>query len=526
LFKLLIIDDEDNTREGIAERINWNEIGIGHIEQSDDGVNALKKATDFKPDIILTDVRMPRMDGIELSFKLRELYPDCVIIFMSGYADKVYLKSAIQLKAVSYLEKPINLNELSQAVKDAVDMCQEVQKKKETEASLTSSLSLLENELSLLLIQRKIELSLIEQHMKTARLKLPFDGVFLTILVRIFPYDSTHSKAATNIMNIFNQALEKVRSEKGVCSISASKDSHNIIIHLYSDVKANHLFTSEKLQNICGQIVSPLEGSYKYFLSIGKKVFGVLNIHESYETAVITMRKAFFEGYNCIISFNENSNCSFFFEPKLFQDFTAIIEKQSREQAIFFIKQISSDLKRFINTPVNSIKDFCFRLLLDLCKISEKLGITLINDLSGKKHIWEFFFKINTLDELGESLIYYVNTYYNMVEAQNSNNRVINIVKNYIKENYQDESLSITKISDHIHMAPTYLCSLFKEKTSKTLNQYITEVRIDKSKELLLSNNYKISDISSMIGFRDQGYFAKLFRKITGMTPSEYILRK
>lgn len=130
VFKLMIIDDEDNTREGIAERISWDKIGISQIEQADDGVNALKKALDFKPDIILTDVRMPRMDGIELSFKLREVFPECVIIFMSGYADKIYLKSAIQLKAVSYLEKPINLQELAQAVKDAVQLCIDIQKKK------------------------------------------------------------------------------------------------------------------------------------------------------------------------------------------------------------------------------------------------------------------------------------------------------------------------------------------------------------------------------------------------------------
>lgn len=129
MYKLLIIDDEDNTREGIIESISWDKIGISQVEQADDGVNALKKTSTFAPDIILTDVRMPRMDGIELSFKLKELYPDCKIIFMSGYSDKEYLMSAIQLKAVNYIEKPINIHELEQAVRDAVEMCREDQKK-------------------------------------------------------------------------------------------------------------------------------------------------------------------------------------------------------------------------------------------------------------------------------------------------------------------------------------------------------------------------------------------------------------
>jgi two-component system response regulator YesN len=140
--------------------------------------------------------------------------------------------------------------------------------------------------------------------------------------------------------------------------------------------------------------------------------------------------------------------------------------------------------------------------------------------------MWEYFFKIRTLDELEFSLISYIERYYNVLEERNSNNKIINIVITYIRENYHHEDLSITKISDYIHLAPTYLCSLFKEKTGKTLNQYITETRVEKSKELLLNTKYKISDVTCMVGLRDQGYFTKVFRKTTGMTPKEYIISK
>jgi two-component system response regulator YesN len=140
--------------------------------------------------------------------------------------------------------------------------------------------------------------------------------------------------------------------------------------------------------------------------------------------------------------------------------------------------------------------------------------------------MWEYFFNIRTLDELEYSLICYTEKYFKTLEERNSGNRIINIVKNYIKENYYDEALSISKISDSIHFAPTYLCSLFKEKTGKTINQCITEIRIEKSKELLLNTKHKISDVSAMVGLRDQGYFTKIFRKTTGMTPSQYILNK
>ena len=112
MVKILIVDDESYTREGILETIPWEDLSITEVKEAFDGINALEILESYEPDIILTDVRMPRLNGIELSFKAREIYPNCSIIFMSGYSDKEYLKSAIHLKAISYVEKPIDLYEL------------------------------------------------------------------------------------------------------------------------------------------------------------------------------------------------------------------------------------------------------------------------------------------------------------------------------------------------------------------------------------------------------------------------------
>lgn len=121
-MKLLIVDDEVITREGIIQRLPWSDMGIDQIKQADDGINALEIIKTFDPDIILTDVRMPRMNGIDLAFKLKAVCPDYIIIFMSGYSDKEYLLSAIELKAVSYVEKPIRIKELEKAMKNAISL--------------------------------------------------------------------------------------------------------------------------------------------------------------------------------------------------------------------------------------------------------------------------------------------------------------------------------------------------------------------------------------------------------------------
>ena len=115
-MKLLIADDEKLTREGLKNGIAWEELGIDEIRLAHDGRDALRITETFLPDIVLTDVRMPHMDGIEMAKALKDRFPELSVIFMSGYSDREYLKAAIRLRAVSYVEKPIHLNEVSAAV--------------------------------------------------------------------------------------------------------------------------------------------------------------------------------------------------------------------------------------------------------------------------------------------------------------------------------------------------------------------------------------------------------------------------
>lgn len=118
-MKLLIVDDEELTRTGVISSIDWKALGIEEVLQADDGINGLEIARKYRPEIILCDVRMPRMTGIAMLEKLENILPDSIPIFMSGYSDKDYLKAAIKLKAVSYIEKPLNPSEIREAVLEA-----------------------------------------------------------------------------------------------------------------------------------------------------------------------------------------------------------------------------------------------------------------------------------------------------------------------------------------------------------------------------------------------------------------------
>ena len=121
-MKLLIVDDEELTRTGVISSIDWKALGIEEVLQADDGMNGLEMAKRHRPEIILCDVRMPRMTGIAMLERLEKILPDTIPIFMSGYSDKDYLKAAIKLKAVNYIEKPLNPAEIREAVLEAIEL--------------------------------------------------------------------------------------------------------------------------------------------------------------------------------------------------------------------------------------------------------------------------------------------------------------------------------------------------------------------------------------------------------------------
>lgn len=132
-MKVLMVEDEELTREGIRMSIPWESLGITEVHMAEDGEEGLNKALELRPDIIMADVRMPRMDGITMAFEIRRTLKNCRFIFVSGYCDKEYLKSAIQLSAVNYIEKPIEPSEIVEALKKSILQVEEDRRRQSME---------------------------------------------------------------------------------------------------------------------------------------------------------------------------------------------------------------------------------------------------------------------------------------------------------------------------------------------------------------------------------------------------------
>lgn len=139
MIKLLIVDDERTIRNGLARHMDWEKLGIGMVESAGSAEEAFAQCEKIRPDILLSDIRMRGMGGVEMCTQIHAQYPECQIIFVSGYADKEYLKAAISLGAVDYIEKPVRPELLAAAVKKALAACEEQQRKAEADETVAES---------------------------------------------------------------------------------------------------------------------------------------------------------------------------------------------------------------------------------------------------------------------------------------------------------------------------------------------------------------------------------------------------
>lgn len=524
MITLLLVDDDIYTREGIYEMFTHEDIGIGRIEQADDGLCALELAERLKPDIILTDVRMPRMDGIELAFRVRELYPQCIIIIMSAYSDKEYLKSAIKVSAIQYVEKPIDEEELKEAIRTAVYLHREEKKRMEDEArtkqKLSASLPVVKNDVVLKLLRKS---HTPETLLNNLNIAAPYLGVtcdYVTLIFQMTEYTGAYTGTDSVLQQEVLDKIDKFLMEREFMTLSGITESH-IIVHICTNPNGSTL-KMERIISLCVEIVRAIEDSVKIIVSIGKVVRGILNIYESYNTAVIGLQKVFYNDNQTVYYPNMDNLLDYTFDEDKLSQFCESLAREDKKQSIYLLKELTADIRQHASMPASYVKDIYFRLLLLIYKSAKDRRLNLSEMEVDTDILRESVYSLPTLSKIEELVMDKLESFFQSLVNRSKNSSIILDIFKYVKENYSNEKLSLNSIALHIHLSPAYICVLFKEETGKTVNQYIAEYRLEKAKELLLDSRFKIKEISRRVGYCDSNYFTKIFRKMTGLSPLEF----
>lgn len=512
-MKILIVDDEKLTREGIISNIDWLKLGINEVFEADDGLNGLEAAKQHKPQIVLSDVRMPRMNGIEMAKELHKFLPETSIIFMSGYSDKEYLKEAIKLKVVSYVEKPIDSAEIETSVRNALED-QLIYAKNQIKTAYHNKYSIGKLGLKIIYPLDKDSLSDYTGQFEDFGFKIKPVTEFTTVILNL---RTPVSGIPEQSLDALYFKIEEIAAKFRVSCIPAVKNDEYILLHFFT----NHKTSEYMLSNICGSIASFLVNSYQYYITVGKTVKGLKNVYESYNTAVILLQSAFFYEYNSIIYTADSSPAPQPFDQKLFIGYQEALAQKDRGEALHTVEQIYSGYANNQQVLPNYVKDLYYKLFSELIRTASRLHVPDFYE-EDRAEVLEYIIKDKNLFELNGLLLAKINQLFDAMEEHAKDNTTIYAIKDFISRNYKNENLSVKDISEHVYLSSSYVCTLFKNETGSTLNQYLTEFRIEKAKAMLRDSRYKITDISSKVGYSDGNYFGKTFKKLVDLSPSEY----
>lgn len=499
-MKILIADDEDYTREGLVDAVHWEEYEIDEVMQAVNGAEAVRIAKWFLPDIILTDVRMPQIDGIEFATKVLGWNPDCRIIFMSGYMEIEYLKSAIRLAAIDYIEKPIAIPVLCEALKRAVhDIRQKSRSDTVTQAGIEFQQYRLFNLLTSKETERKSLEKLAEemafplsQHMHCIVLQIPGEAA---------GREEQMARAAELIRSSFFSVVGSYHREKRQYEFVLS----------YSE-KEQYRFPSF-YQKLLAEFPATR-------LGIGMDTGNFKNVYNSYRTACMAINCAFYQEEERFFQIDEEILQKNYIEPGIYGEFLQILSDHPQKLPEWF-ERLFEQLCHHKYYHKEQVYTLMVSFLTAIYKKYPEIygadtGIWKEEQIPACVREMDFLYEIK---EFVMGLLEYLKE---KQQEQSGYGRIIRGVMDYVAEHYGEEDLSVVQIAEHLHFSAVYLNVLFKQEMKMTLKQYLSHYRLERAKRMLEQDYDKITEIAEKCGYANANYFAKVFREATNMSPAEY----
>jgi two-component system response regulator YesN len=532
MYKLLIVDDEEMVRGGIREYIDWERYGIEVAGEAEDGLEALEMIERAPVHIVITDVKMPHMDGIALSQRLREKHENIKIIFISGYDDLDYVKSALKLDALDYILKPLQLKELRAVVEKVVRILDEedrqVRQRNELLIKLNQSIPLLRERYLLTLVS--------DQTSRTERIREKFEylgirlnpdrGRYCVIKVHIDDIaalrENTEKERQLTSFALLNICEDIAGAEMPANAFEVRFGEYAIILNLKSEADEEKLFG---IIHECRDQLNRLL-RLQVTIGVGTTVDHIGLLPESYRLASEAAERKWFLGNNQIITIDSLGRSPD--DPARValpdsRQFTALLKSSRPDEAIAFIGDWIGRVKETPHRSVEAAKNGFVHLLIACSNLLMELNIGSAEIVASERKFWAMLQGSETIDGLHEWLCSHVMLVHGAI-AERRDSRTANVVaeiKAYIEKHYASD-FTIADIAKSVYLTTTYICLLFKQETGLTINDYLTEVRMSKAKELLRDPRYKIYEVCTEVGYKDLSYFRKQFKKYTGYSPAEY----
>jgi two-component system, response regulator YesN len=511
--KILIVDDEKLIRLGVKAMIEKKQKDFYDITLCSNGKEALELVQREKFDIVLTDIRMPQMDGITFIQNLQSVEFKPAILILSGYDDFNYALEALKCGAKDYLLKPIKREELYSSI-DKVEKELEASKEIASKEVLVSSYieDFRANELNYIFLRTNISEEEIEESGKRLELDIFNDKYYLGLALG----SETGSSMNNDFRNDIHLTIEDfMRSRKNKNIYIFDNDCGVVII-------ANDLSVFEYLEGRYSK-----ESFFKLFIGISEELSGIKEVKKAYCQAREALKYRTFSYYygTTLISYSSISKKSTdFVMPTEKVEILRNLIETDRE------KEIEKILFELLNE--GKARDFS---ILYVEELNKQINQIVLQEIKSKfflkeEEVLERFQKFkeiycfNNFKEYSHDLkefILYLNEYIRTMKDLYGDKKNIDKAIDYINENYYKD-LNLAIVSNEVSLNYSYFSQVFKEYTGENFVNYLKKIRINKAKVLLRDSDYKIYEVAQKVGYEDSKQFAKIFRSVTGVSPIEY----
>lgn len=528
MLKILIADDDMIIRRGLKTIIEKRITDCMVVGQAPNGIEALELIEMYKPHILIADIKMPGMNGVELVKQLKIKGENIRTIILSGFDEYQYVRETMKNGAVDYLLKPIENDILIDIIeKIRIDLKEEEEKENKMQLLNEKANKGME------VLKQKYLLELISDFNYKHLENLGIETVSKYIIAIINVDDYYKLKLMNNLsiefyINIVQGFMKKILRDGQIIDDFLITANEAEIIVMFISCTANEEILKDNAEVILENLRTNIENNHEFNITIGLSGTSrdIENIKNVYDEAFKASERKFFEGKNKVIGYDKvacsyNSLENFNVEDvvkKITNSLDITDNYQAQKYLDIFIMRMDEQ-KLSPESFKKCLKDLIHKLSANLGEINEALSIIYTDEFD----VYYYIDEINTHKEVYQYLSKLINTLVEKIKFNRSlrSNKVVEIIKEYIKEHYK-ENISLKSAAEHVSMNYTYLSELFKNETKKNFMDYVIETRINESKKLLKDSNIKVYEIGYMVGYEEPASFNRVFKKIIGLSPAEY----
>lgn len=537
MYRMIVVDDKEDIIQGIQAMGQWDDIGIVISGCAHDGQEALKLIEKNEPHIVITDIKMPIMDGLQLTESIKRMSPEIKVVILSGYDEFQFAQQALKLGAEEYLLKPIRIHQLKEVILRVIRKLDEELARKEEEAKLLERL-----QQSLPLLRNKYFQQLLVEpagiHEEEVARRLNFLEVNLyshhlaVILVEIDHYHGIIDPDSYQQSEWLHREIEELEHNFNLenVKIAVFTDTSERMGWIVSVPSLNNL--PEINQNIFAlaekiNLLAEKKENISLSIGIGRFYSGFSQLFHSYQDAVEALTHKFLLGSNQIIHIDDvlpDQKLSFIYPVEIEKKLLLNLKTGAYQETEHLLENYFEVLDHYTYSSPKFIKKSLMGFILSLSRVLLELNIDEESVTENNDDLLTQITKFDTLDEI-KKWIRKIVVKINLISSSEKKHKAkvkMERAKEYIAQHIADE-ISLNAVAHYIDLSPNYFTTLFKEYTRETFMDYVIKIRIEKARELIQTGRYKVYEVANRVGYYDARYFSEIFKKYVGVTPADYL---